>query len=397
MSFAIILLIAALVAALLTTMEVVALWVLRRRNRPFRGGLPAHSRRSGSRQAGSTRMVSVLKPLCGLDDDLESNLESFVACEGVRYEVILSVADRGDPAIDVVRRVQLRHPDAPLRLVVGGGSGVTMINPKIDRLIAAARVARGDIFLISDSNVRTGRRDLADTVALFDDPEVGCVSNLFVGEGAATLGARVECLHLLTFVAAGNALAALGNVTCVVGKSMSITRSALTAIGGFEAFGRLLAEDQAIGLAVRRAGLRVVLSPVVVKNVIVRRTLARALARQVRWNKLRYSFSRLAWAMELLVNPLPLAIAGAAASSLSGSHEAWLFPGLVALVRIAQARVMAVATGAPLTFRDFALVPLQDLLQFIAHFAPLFSKKVRWKAHEVRLGRDTEMIPVEAC
>lgn len=394
MSFAAILLIAALVGVMLTTVEVIALWVLRRRNRPFRSGPPAEP--SASRRAGSIRTVSVLKPLCGLDDGLEANLESFAACEGVRYEVVLSVADPDDPVIEVVRRVQRNHPRAPFRLVVGGGSGASLINPKVDRLIAAARVATGDVLVVSDANVRTGPHDLARTVALFDDPSVGCVSNLFVGDGARTVGARIESLHLLMFVAAGNAIAALGNVTCVVGKSMAITRGVLEAIGGFEAFGRLLAEDQAIGLAVRRAGLRVVLSPVVVRNVIVRRTVRRAVARQVRWNKLRYSFSRVAYAVEVLVNPLPLSILAAAAFSLSGSHAGWALPVLVAAVRAAQASCLASATGTRLDVADLALVPVQDLLQFGAQFAPLVSNKVRWKEHEVLLGRDTEMIPVEA-
>jgi ceramide glucosyltransferase len=396
MSLAIILTIAAVVALLLTTIEVVALWILRRRNRPFRQSLPEAAPTSASRQAGSTRTVSVLKPLCGLDDELEQNLASFVSCEGIDYEVILSVADARDPAIDVVRRVVAKHPGAPFRLVIGGGSGERLVNPKVERLIEAARVATGEILVVSDANVRVGASNLADTVALFDDPSVGCVSNLFVGEGADTLGARIESLHLLTFVAAGNALAALANVTCVVGKSMALTRKALQAIGGFEAFGRLLAEDQAIGLAVRQAEMRVVLSPVVVRNVVARRTIGRALGRQVRWNKLRWSFSRVMYATELLVNPLPLAILAAAAFSLSGSGASWALPALVAAARVAQASLLATATGVALGARDLALVPVQDLLQFGAQFAPVVSRKVRWKNHEILLGRDTEMIPVEA-
>ena len=63
-------------------------------------------------------------------------------------------------------------------------------------------------------------------------------------------------------------------VPCVVGKSMAITRAALRAIGGFAAFANVLAEDQAIGLAVRDAGYRVALSPVVVRNVLPIETIA---------------------------------------------------------------------------------------------------------------------------
>lgn len=94
--------------------------------------------------------------------------------------------------------------------------------------------------------------------------------------------------------------AAIG-VPCVVGTSMALTRHALDAIGGFERFRRVLAEDQAIALAVKAAGYEVVLSPVVVRNVVVHRSLRRAVDRQIRWNKIRYSFSHRLYACEISV------------------------------------------------------------------------------------------------
>lgn len=77
----------------------------------------------------------------------------------------------------------------------------------------------------------------------------------------------------------------------------------------------VLAEDQAIGLAVREAGFAVVLSTLAVRNVIVHRTVRRALDRQIRWNKIRYSFSRSMYAAELLIHPLPFAILAAIVGS----------------------------------------------------------------------------------
>ena len=82
-----------------------------------------------------------------------------------------------------------RFPEAPFRLVVGGGTGAALSNPKVERLVAAARAARGDIFFVSDSNVRVEPGDVAATVAAFDDPAVGCVSNVFTGSGARSFGA----------------------------------------------------------------------------------------------------------------------------------------------------------------------------------------------------------------
>ena len=46
---------------------------------------------------GRTPMVTVLKPLCGADDALEQNLESFFRQAGARYELVFGVEGDDDP------------------------------------------------------------------------------------------------------------------------------------------------------------------------------------------------------------------------------------------------------------------------------------------------------------
>lgn len=386
--------IAALIGLALTTLELVAVAILRRNERPFARG-PRGRAATGNDflPDGFTPTVSILKPLCGLDDELEANLESFATIEGVRFELIASVADPSDPAIAVFERVRSRNPDARLRLVIGGSSGAEPKNRKVERLIAAARVACGDILFVSDSNVRIAPDDIAATIAHFADQRVGCVSNLFRGEGGRSFGARIEAMHLRTFVAPGAALAALFGIPCVVGKSMALRRETLDAIGGFERFIRVLAEDQAIAIAVRRAGWRIALSPVVVRNVVVDRRLRSALARQVRWNRIRWSFSRIEYLAEFLVNPLPLALSAAIVAWVSAPRfvTATAILSLATLLaRVGQAVTLAALLGHPKR-TDALLAPLQDLLQFWAQFAPFLSDRVEWRGAKVRLGRGTEL------
>jgi len=268
--------------------------------------------------------------------------------------------------------------------VIGGEPRFEERNRKVARLIAAARAAKGDILLISDSNVRVEPDDLVRTLAAFDDPVTGCVSNLFTAAGATTIGARIETLHLLGFVVPGCTLAAAASIPCVVGKSMAITREALDAIGGFERFANVLAEDQAIGLAVKEAGFNVALSPVVVRNVVVQRTVRRALDRQIRWNKIRHAFSRSTYLSELLLNPLPFAV------PLALLHPA--IPLSVALIRITQMALLGRAMKSQLTWRDLLLVPLQDLLQFGAQWIPCFDDTVTWRGYTLRIGPNTELV-----
>jgi len=380
---------------LLTTVQVLLVRRLRRKRRPFE----AAGRRAGFRPGGSSPgapRVSILKPLSALDDGLEENLASFTAIRGTSFEVILSAASEDDPAVPAARRVLARHPDAPFRLVVGGPRPGRLANPKVLRLLAAERAASGEILFVSDSNIQVSPDDVAETVACFEDPAVGCVSSLFVGDGARSLGAAVESLHLLTFVVPGAALAEATGFPCVVGKSMAISRRTLDAVGGFPAFLDVLAEDQALGVAVRAAGFRVAVSPVVVKNVVVTRTLRTALARQVRWNKIRWSFSKALYFGELLLNPFPIALlACGAAAVLSPTHlsAAAAFAGFVASVRIVQADALARLTGARLTGAHLALAPIKDLLQLAAQLAPLLSSEVVWNGHRARLGPGSLLLP----
>jgi ceramide glucosyltransferase len=377
----------ALIGTIVTTAQALLTRRFRKTVSPFGfpRACPERSRRAGS-------FISILKPVCGLDDELEENLLSFTRLDGIRYEVIISAEEWDDPALEIVRGVMRAHPAAPFRIVVDGGSRAGVVNRKVERLIAAARVAIGDVFFISDSNTRVAPDDLARTLAMFANPRVGCVSSLFTGWRARTLGSVVESLHLIGFVVPGAVMAAAAGVPCVVGKSMAISRRAHDAIGGFKRFRRILAEDQSIGLAVREAGFEVALSPVVVRNVTVNRSVRRAIDRQVRWNKIRYSFSHPLYIAELILNPLAFAVV---AALLEPSRLAF-FPLFVVVARYLQLALLNRATRAGLAWKQLAATPLLDALMLYAWFVPFFSDEVTWRGYRARIGRDTEMIELAA-
>jgi len=355
---------------------------------------------SGTEESGQRRedkkgrpVVTIIKPVSGIEDGLEMNLESFAHLEGPSYELIISVADPDDPALPIIDKVLPLFAKGMVRVVIGGA--IRMDNPKVERLAAAARHATGELLLISDSNVRVSNDYLAATLAEFDDPRVGCAVNLFVGDGAASLGAALECLYIMTFVVPGTILAACAGVTCVVGKSMAISSRVLQEIGGFEAFAQVLAEDQSIGLAVARAGYRVALSPVLVHNVVQSRAISGAVKRQVRWGKMRYSFSRFRYTGEFLCNPLPLLLVASTLSAVAGLSpvsECALLTGSAVAARILQAGALIHLTRAKLPRLSLLLVPVQDCIQAATQLVPYFSHQIDWRGFRTRLGRGTQIL-----
>ncbi len=64
----------------------------------------------------STEPVSILKPLAGLDDGLESNLRTFFEQDYPSFEILFAVRDRADPAVAVVEKLQAEYPRIPARL-----------------------------------------------------------------------------------------------------------------------------------------------------------------------------------------------------------------------------------------------------------------------------------------
>ncbi len=330
--------------------------------------------------------VSILKPLSGLDDALEENLESFYALDYPEYEVIFSFARQTDPAFAVARRVADRHPGRSTVFVVDarepGG------NAKVNRLAAALRHARFGHVLMADGNVRAHRGFLRRAAAEFSDARVGLLSHLFVARGARTLGSRLESLHLNGTLRAGiAAMSGLLEMPCVVGKSILVSRRALMAIGGLEILRDHLAEDYLLGRAVAGAGYKVVLSGDEIEATEIARGLADVWKRQRRWAILRKRLGGLSYGSELLANPVPW-LAGAVIASAGHPGIAALAAAVYAL-RIAIEAVSARRARASFTLLDWALCPVRDVAVAALFWAGLFGRRTAWRGRPMRVGRRT--------
>jgi len=194
--------------------------------------------------------ISVLKPLRGVDDDLEANLASFAALSWPEYEVLLGLHDDADPAGAVARAAVARWPGV-FRVVPQ--SGELGMNPKVSQLASLSAAARHAILVVSDSNVRVEPGYLAEIAARLEDPAVGLVTHLIAGVGERSAGALLENLHLAGGVATGIAAAKqVAGRDVVMGKSMAFRAVDLAALGGLEPVKDLLAEDFVIGQMVPR-------------------------------------------------------------------------------------------------------------------------------------------------
>ncbi|MEW5742615.1 MAG: glycosyltransferase [Myxococcota bacterium] len=341
--------------------------------------------------------ISILKPLCGVDDALEDNLLSFAALEYPRYEVLLGVKDTADAAYPVACRVAARSK----RFRVVLQQGEPGLNPKVNQLVTLARQARHDVLLVSDSNARLGPGALSELAAAFEDPQVVCASNPVSGAGHESFGALLDNLHLASGIGAGQLAAKqVAGKDLVVGKSMALKRDALEALGGFAAYVDVLAEDYVIGQDVtRKLGKRVAILRSPVLNVAVHRTVSSFFQRYVRWSVIhRTAITLPTYLSQALLNPWPLLVLAALGEpSAVTAGLAGIGLALKAAVDLSAARALRCG---PLGLRAVAAVALKDLLLFIAWCNGLVSRSVRWRGNKLRvtygsrLVRPTAGVPV---
>lgn len=333
---------------------------------------------------GLVPAVSILKPLRGVDEELEQNLESFFLLDYDDYEIVFSFATRTDPAYPVARSVADRHPGVPATFVFDerepGG------NAKVNRLEAAMRRARHRLLLISDGNVRVRSDFLRRAAGWFSDSSVGLVSNLFRATGAVSLGSRMESLYLNGCLKPGTAgIARILRMPCVVGKSILVSRDALDAIGGFGVLRHFLAEDYLLGRAVDAAGYRVVLSGDVIDTLEVGKTLRAAWDRHRRWAMMRRRLAGPLYAGELLTGG-----AGWCAAVLAtGNATLSAIAGLLLFSRYALEIWAARREGAPVPIRDWALLPARDLAAGLVFLAGLCGSAISWRGRGLKIGRRT--------
>ncbi len=334
--------------------------------------------------------ISVLKPLRGVDDDLEANLASFADQEWP-CEVLLGLHDDADPAAPVAHAAALRWPGRFRVVVQGPDLGM---NPKVSQLAALVAAARHELLVISDSNVRVQPGYLAEIAARLEDPEVGLVTHLIAGVGERSEGALLENLHLSGGVATGIAAAkAIAGRDVVMGKSMALRRADLDAMGGFEPVKDLLAEDFVIGQMVPRLlGKRVELASRPVQNVVQARTAVQFFHRARRWAVLQHALvGPWLYAAQVIHNPLLFATLALFVAPGSWTAAAWLtVAGARALLDGAAGEALR-----PTGFRASQLlrVPVKDLLLGLAWVEGFFRRTVNWRGNRLRVLPGTRLAP----
>lgn len=353
-----------------------------------------HGRTRLLKQATTIRrwpLVTILKPLRGVDEQLEANLQSFAKLDYPALQIICCSRDPKDPALEVARRVARQYPQSHIEIVAGAAGASA--NPKVLLLEWMLPLAKGQFIYISDSNVCIGADDMHRLVQEAADPDVGLVYQPVVGQGEASPGAALENFHLSQMAGTIMVLAKrIASVDAVMGKGILVRREALADIGDFVALRDVLAEDYLMGVEMNRAGWKCQLSHVPARAIHEHWSIKNMLSRHVRHASMRCRLQPLAYPLELLSNPIVISLVP---SIYLGTWGVALFAATV-LVKVALelASLYAIRGNWP-RLRDVPLLFAKDLLMFGVWLVGPFRSEVNWRGTRYRLAMGTRLIALD--
>src|SRR5580693_9192289 len=205
--------------------------------------------------------VTVLKPLHDAEPGLRGRLAAFCRQDYAGpVQVLCGTQDRNSRAVAVVGAMDSGSPGTTIELIVEPRSHG--VNRKVSNLINMMPRACHDTLVLSDSDIVVEPDYLRIITALLTPSDVGAVTCLYYGIGGEGLWTRLSALAInAQFLPQAIMAVSLGLAKPCCGATIALRRSMLERIGGFGALADVLADDHAIGLAVRSAGYDVVTAP----------------------------------------------------------------------------------------------------------------------------------------
>ncbi len=349
-------------------------------------------RRAGRKDAGAFRpSVTIAKPICGMDAGLEENLRSFLHQDYPEYQVVFGVRDPADPAVETIRRVMDASPGSDTVLV--SDRCVDGTNRKVCNLVSIVRRAKHDIIVIADSDIRFDPGSLSGVVAPFEDEAVGAVTCLHVADPVKGVPSKLGAMFINgEFLPAILVALALEPLTYCFGPTMAVRRSALLAIGGFEALAGHVADDYLLGNLITRLGLKVELASCVVTNILYEPSLRSLFLHELRWARTIRTVRPIGYAASVIsmVTPWALAVLLATGFTPAGWLAVVAALGLRAGIHLAvKARFRLRQTP------ELWWIPFRDLLSFFVYCSSHAGRRVHWRANRFTVSADGHLHPEE--
>ncbi|MGB8277977.1 MAG: ceramide glucosyltransferase [Methylovirgula sp.] len=280
-----------LICLVLMVLNFISVGIAIRRAKPRRAPLPPPK---------DAPAVSLVRPVCGIDNFCEETLGSSFRLDYPAYEVIFCCARATDPVVPVVEKLIAAHPEVPGSLIIGDEK--VSANPKLNNCVRGWDAASHEWIILADSNVLMPQDYIQRMLASWG-PKTGLVCSMPQGSHPKNLWAELEIAILNTYQARWQYSADGVGTGFAQGKNMLWRRDILEAGGGIRALAAEIAEDAASTKLVRRAGLKIHLVDSPFEQPLGKRSFRDVWLRQIRWARMRRKTFPGHYAPEILAGP----------------------------------------------------------------------------------------------
>ncbi len=330
--------------------------------------------------------VTLLKPLYGDEPGLAERLSTYCRQDyDAPVQIVFGVQDPADPALHAVNRLSPRRDDHVIDVKIDERSHGS--NRKMSNVVNMHTLAKHPVLLLVDSDIEITSDFLSTIVSELQQPDVGIVTCLYHGVSGQGIWSQLSRLAINThFLPNAAAAIRLGLARPCFGSTIAMRRETLQRIGGFKAFSDCLADDHAIGVAVRAAGYKIAIPAATVGHACDKASLSDLIVNDMRCARTIKVVDPLGHFGTIMSHPLPLALIGAAL----GSVDALLLAGIALACRITICACVERVLG--LERHPYWLVPIRDILSFGVFVASFFGSTVNWRGYRYRVMSDGTLV-----
>lgn len=337
--------------------------------------------------------ITIFKPVHGMEERLEQNLESFFQQDYPDYEIIIGARSEDDPAILLAKKIAQRYPQIKSRIVASGPPGWP--NAKVFTLDKMISMSRNDFFVISDSDVRVDRDFLRNVIPPLFDRKLGLVTCLYRGDPASDFWSFLEALGMSVEMPSGVVTAdMLEGIRFALGPAVALRRDSLDAIGGIRATADYYSDDYVLGNKIWAAGYKVIFSHYFIHHVLTPRSFLRTLGDQLRWMKSTRHSRRWGHIGSGLTFAMPFGLLGLIAAAALGR---WGLGLSFLAASVANRVIQSLVIGWWLmkdqrALRFCWLYPLRDLQGFGVWVASFLSHTFYWRGEIYEFTKNGRII-----
>lgn len=323
--------------------------------------------------------VTILKPIYGLDPELEENLRSFCRQDYPDYQVIFGLQDKNDAAIPIVEKIINEMNGMDVSYVINPELHGT--NHKISNLINIYPKAKHDYLLIADSDMRVPADYLTSVMTPFADRNTGAVTCLYSGSAKGKMVSSLNAMFInewfLPSVLISNFLQP---VKYCLGATMIVRRDILEKIGGLKALSNYLADDYMLGKLITGLGYKIFLSRFIVENVVEETSVKNLYTHELRWARTLKRVEPIGYMLTFLTDTFVMSLLMAFALYNMTDNLLW---SVLPVLSVFTGRTVLHTRAAMITGSKNAgsiwMIPLRDILSFCIRMVSFTGNSIQWR------------------